>query len=67
MNNSASQMKEAVNSTSCMNNSASWMKMAMKLDELKNNSASRMSLTKDMVACVPVELQGGNSTGGLKD
>ena len=37
-----------------------------RLDELKNNSASRMSFLQDMYACVSVELQGGNSTGGLK-
>ena len=37
-----------------------------KLDELKNNSASRMSFLLDMYECVSVELQGGNSTGGLK-
>ena len=71
---SASHMKMAVDSTSwmknsasLMNNSASPMKITIRLDELKNNSASRMSFLLDMYECVSVELQGGNSTGGLKD
>ena len=64
---SASHMKMVVNSTSWMNNSASPMKITIRLDELKNNSASRMSFLQDMYACVSVELQGGNLTGGLKD
>ena len=64
---SASHMKMVVNSTSWMNNSASPMKITIKLDELKNNSASRMAFPLDRHVCVPVELQEGNSTGGLKD
>ena len=36
-----------------------------KLDELKNNSVIRMSFLLDMYECASVELQGGNSTGGL--
>ena len=63
---SASHMKMVVNSTSWMNNSASPMKITIRLDELKNKSASWMSFLSDMYECVAVELQGGDSMGGLK-
>ena len=47
--------------------SASPMMIAIRLDELKNNSATRMCFFQDMFACISVELQERNSTGGLKD